>query len=293
MVTRLSAAGNRTTASESTYTEPVDIEAFLREGSAARGRRQHDLAQGLTHTVLPVFIHDETGRPSHLGSCVLVRLDGRQYAFTAGHVIRDARRAHLWAPPGHAKLEPLPYVTLLSSQAAETEVGDIDIGIVPLQAGSLGPFAQCRFLEDIDVEGTTLHNWIDNFYFVMGYPASHKQSAINHRRKKIHVRSFHLATNPPPTDLYEKERLDRSRHLIVEYDRKNTLVEGKRVVPPKPQGVSGGAILCIARADYAGPLVAIATEHRKQSRLLVGTRVRYFGQIAREFAATEPAEIFD
>jgi hypothetical protein len=94
---------------------------------------------------------------------VLVRLDGRHYAFTAGHVIKGAGRAHLWAAAGNAKLEPLPYVTLFSSQAAEGEVGDIDIGIVPLQSGSLGPFAQCRFLEDVDVEGTTLHNWADNF----------------------------------------------------------------------------------------------------------------------------------
>jgi hypothetical protein len=127
----------------------------------------------------------------------------------------------------------------------------------------------------------------------MGYPASNKQSEINHRRMKIQLRSFHLATNPPPTDLYEKERLDRSLHLIVEFDSKNTLVARKRVVPPKPQGISGGAILCIPRAGYTGPLVAIATEHRKQSHLFVGTRVRYFVQIARELAATEPAEIFD
>ena len=271
----------------------MDIEALLRESSTARGKRQHDLAESLTRTVLPVFIHDEMVRPSHLGSCVLVRLDGRHYAFTAGHVIRNARRAHLWAAAGNAKLEPLPYVTLFSSQAADGEVGDIDIGIVPLQAGSLGPFAQCRFLEDIDAEGTTQHNWVDNFYFAMGYPASHKQSEINHRRKKIHVRSFHLATNPPPNDLYEKEGLDRSLHLLVEFDHNDTVVERKKAVPPKLQGVSGGAILCISRASYTGPLVAIATEHRKHSRILVGTRVRYFVQIARGLTATEPAEIFD
>jgi hypothetical protein len=271
----------------------VDIDALLREGSATKGKRQHDLAEGLTRTVLPIFIHDEMGRPLHLGSCVLVRLDGRHYAFTAGHVIRDAQRAHLWAAAGNAKLEPLPYATLFSSEAAAGEVGDIDIGIVPLRAGSLGPFAECRFLDDIDDEGTTQHNWIDNFYFVMGYPASHKQSEINYRRKKIHVRSFHLATNPPQSDLYDKEGLDRSLHLLVEFDHNDTVVERKKAVPPNPRGVSGGAILCIARASYAGPLVAIATEHRKHSRILVGTRVRYFVQIARGLAATEPAEIFE
>jgi len=132
-------------------------------------------------------------------------------------------------------------------------VGDIDVGIVPLQSGSLGPFAQCRFLEDIDSEGTTQHNWLDNFYFVMGYPASRKQSEVNHRRKKIHVKAFHLATNPPPSDLHEKEGLDRSLHLLVEFDHKDTVVERKKVVPPKLQGVSGGAILCISRPVTLNP----------------------------------------
>src|ERR1035437_9517601 len=103
----------------------------------------------------------------------------------------------------------------------------------------------------------------------------------------------HRTTNPPPSDLYEKEGLDRSLHLLVEFDRNDTVVERKKVVPPKLQGVSGGAIHCISRASYAGPLVAIATEHRKRSRILVGTRVRYFVQIARGLTATEPEEIFD
>jgi len=87
----------------------------LRDSSAARGKRQHDLAESLRRTVLPVFIHDEMGKPSHLGSCVLVRLDGHHYAFTAGHVIRDARRARLCATAGNGRLEPLPYTTLFSN----------------------------------------------------------------------------------------------------------------------------------------------------------------------------------
>jgi hypothetical protein len=263
----------------------VDIEAFLRESSAARGKRQHDLAESLKQTVLPVFIHDETGRPSHLGSCVLVRLDDRHYAFTAGHVIEDAGGAQLWAAAANGKLERLPSIAQFSSANAD-EPGDIDIGIVALESGSLGPFAECKFLDDIDAEGTAEHHWSDNSYFVMGYPGSRKQSETNHRRRKIHVKSFHLASNPPPGDPYKTEGLDRCLHLLVEFDYKDTLVERKIVRPPKVQGISGGGIFCISDNSNTGPLIAIATEHRKRSRILVGTRVRYFVQIAREHART-------
>lgn len=271
----------------------MDLEALLQDSSASRAKRQHDLAESLSQTVLPVFVHDDTGKPAHLGSCVLVGLDGRYYAFTAGHVIKDAGSSHLWAAAGNAQLEPLPYITRFSSQAEDGELGDIDIGIIPLKSGSLGPFAQCRFLQDLDAEGKVEHQWPENFYFVMGYPASRSQSDTNHRRKKISVKSFHLATNPPPRDPYQKEKLSRAEHLAVDFDHKETVVERKKVVPPKLHGVSGGGIFCIRESSYTGPLVAIATEHRKRSCILVGTRVRYFVEVARELARTEPLEIFD
>ena len=271
----------------------MDIEALLHDNSRARAKRQHELAETLTQTVLPVFVHDERGRPSHLGSCVFVGLDGRHYAFTAGHVIKDAQSTHLWAAAGNGKLEPLPYITHFSSQAEDGELGDIEIGIVPLKSGSLGPFGEYRFLVDVDETGQVEHRWFENFYFVMGYPASRNQSDTNHRRQKIHVKSFHLATNPPPGDPYQKEKLSRTGHLLVEFDRKDTVVERKKAVPPKLQGVSGGGIFCISRSSNTGPLVAIATEHRKRSSMLVGTRVHYFVQIARELARTGPPEMFE
>jgi hypothetical protein len=89
------------------------------------------------------------------------------------------------------------------------------------------------------------------------------------------------------------EKLWRAEHLVEDFDHKDTVVERKKVVPPKLQGVSGGGIFCIWRSSNTGPLVAIATEHRKRSCILVGTRVRYFVQVARELARTEPLEIFE
>ena len=69
-------------------------------------------------------------------------------------VMSSGTRALLiFGHPGNAKLEPLPYLAQFSSQAEDGEVGDIDIGIVPLKSSKLGPFVQCRFLENVDTEG--------------------------------------------------------------------------------------------------------------------------------------------
>jgi len=271
----------------------VDIDALLGESSAARAKQQHDLAESLSQSVLPLFVYSETGRPVHFGSCVLVRVNGHHYAFTAGHVIKHAGSAHLWAAAANTKLEPLPYITQFASQAEDGELGDIDIGILPLKSGSLGPFAACRFLEDLDAEGKADHQWFENFYFVIGYPASRSQSDTDHRGKTIHVKIFHLATNPAPGNAYVEEKLSRAEHLLIEFDHRNTVVAQSKVVPPKLQGVSGGGIFCISRTRNIGPLIAIATEHRKRSSILAGTRVRYFVQAARELARTEPMDIFE
>jgi hypothetical protein len=258
-----------------------------------RAQLQHDLAESLNQTVLPVFIDDEKGRPEHWGSCVLVRLDGRHYAFTAGHVVKAVGSSHLWAAAENGKVEPLPYAKLYRRGADGDELGDIDMGIVPLKSGSLGPFARCRFLDDVDAEDKVEHRWSVNFYFVTGYPVSRSQSRIDHRSKRIDVKLFHLATNPPRGDPYEKELLSRAEHLVMEFDHKDTVVEGEKVNPPNLQGVSGGGIFCISRSSNTGPLVAIATEHRKSSRILVGTRVKHFVNFARELAAAQPPEIFE
>ena len=260
------------------------MEAILRDGAAQRAERQHQLADSLSQTVVPVFIHDEAGRPEHLGSCVLVALDGRHYALTAGHVLQDAGAAHVWAAAGNGRLEPLPYTDRFCSRADSGRLGDIDIGLMPLRSDGLGPFAQCKFLSDadLDAKGNAQYQLFSNFYFVMGYPASRNQSEVNHCGKKIKVKSFHLATNPPIEDLFEKEQLSKAEHLVVEFDHKDMEIERKRVTPPKLHGVSGGGIFCISCSNYEGPLVAIATEHRKQSRILVGTRIGYFVDAARQ-----------
>jgi hypothetical protein len=87
----------------------IDVDEILRasrHNSAERGRR---LAERLAHSVLPLFVKDARRRPDRIGSCVLVRVESRPYAFTAGHVLEAAGSSQLFASPGpKGKLLPLP-----------------------------------------------------------------------------------------------------------------------------------------------------------------------------------------
>src|SRR5580700_1317497 len=139
------------------------------------------LAERLAHSVLPLFI--ETGRgPDRIGSCVLVRVDSRSYAFTAGHVVEAAAGARLFASPGpQGKLLPLPY-TAANSAPRGAAGHDLDVGVLPLDDDALGSFAACTFLtgDEVDQNEEADNGGLLEFYFVFGYPASRTQVKISH-----------------------------------------------------------------------------------------------------------------
>lgn len=262
----------------------IDVDGIVstsRRNSAERGRK---LADQLAHSVLPLFIEDYQGRPDRIGSCVLVRPDSGAYAFTAGHVLEDAGSSQLFASPGPTvKLMPLPYTAAHSARKGPSGL-DLDVGVLPLDEGALGPFAQCGFLtgDEIDENDTADFNGFLEFYYVFGYPAARTQVKISHSLRHIKQRSFQLSTTPPEAEAYVRENISSSDHILLEFDHKDTVVEGRIVAPPKLQGLSGGAILRINRTTLERRLVAIAVEHRKSSRFIVGTRIKHFLNLARE-----------
>ncbi len=276
------------------YTESVDLGAILKNSAAVTAKRKKDLAERLTQTVLPLFLQDEKERPWPFASCVLARVEGHFYAFTAGHVLESVGSLSLWAPARTGKLELLPCSTGFITRS-KNPLEDLDIGLIPLHAASLGPFDGYAFLDEteIDKEGNATYAFLRNFYMVMGYPASPGQSKVNHPARKLNPRSFQLDTNPPLADLYEQEKLDKSIHILVEFDRNDIRIGGKKVSPPRLQGVSGGGIFCISHETHQGPLIAIATDHRMEARVVAGTRIRHFMERARRINRTAPPAIFE
>jgi hypothetical protein len=154
----------------------VDIEARLSEASARKSDEKRLLAKRLQESVMPLFVIDH-GKPERIGSCVLVCLDSKFFAFTAAHVIRNAASAHFFAPPegkGGTLLPLPPYTTHLSSQGRD---GDLDVGVLVLKEHQLGPFHQRAFLAgtQIDSNDRPDDQSLESYYFVLGYSASKTQ----------------------------------------------------------------------------------------------------------------------
>jgi hypothetical protein len=265
----------------------VDLQERLKEGAAQRSDEQRLLAERLQDPVVPLFIDDGAG-PDRIGSCVLVRLASDFFAFTAAHVVRDVGSALLLAPSEArgGRLLPLPPCTAhLNSSGRDN---DLDVGVLVLPAGQLGPFTQRVFLAGTDIDQDDLPDdqAPASFYFVLGYSASRTQVKVSHAERQIHQQSFHCTTSPVEASEYEQEGLSPAEHILLDFDHDEIVLGGKRIHPPKLQGVSGGGIFHISRETRQGPLVAIATQNRRRSRLIVGTRIRHFLTIVRQLKAT-------
>jgi hypothetical protein len=269
----------------------VDLRARLAEDLARRSEDKRLLAERLQESVVPLFIADGNGRPDRIGSCVLVRLDSEFYAFTAAHVITDAGTARLLAPAGGkgGKLLPLPPCTAHLWTTGNDN--DLDVAVLALPSRQLGCFQQRVFLSgsEIDQEDRPDDQGVASFYFVLGYSASRTQVQVDRVRRHIDQQSFHCCTGPISPAEYLQEQLPQADHIALDFDHKEIVIRGTRVTPPKLQGASGGGIFHISRETKQGPLVAIATQNRRSSRLIVGTRIKHFIAIARELKRHIPA----
>jgi hypothetical protein len=274
--------------------EGIDLQAQLAEASARRAEEQRQLAERLQESVVPLFMDDDQGRPDRLGSCVLVRLDSDYYAFTAAHVLRDVGSSRLSAPSTGkgGTLLPLPPSTGWLSPT--TSDNDLDVGVLALPASALGAFERRVFLTgpEIDQADQPDDTGFASSYFVLGYSASRTQVKISHERFQIEQKSFHCMTSPVDAAEYARENVSQSDHLLLDFDHKDIVVAKKRVTPPRLQGVSGGGVFRISRDTRQGPLVAIAARNLRNSRIIVGTRLKHFLSMAREMKATLPPNLF-
>lgn len=106
--------------------------------------------------------------------------------------------------------------------------------------------------------------------------------------RQIDQKSFHCLVSPVAAAEYLQEGVSQLDHLLLDFDHREIMIGGRRVNPPKLQGVSGGGVFHISRNTKQGPLVAIATQNRRNSGLIVGTRLKHFLAMVRELKATSP-----
>ena len=261
------------------------LEAIRAESLARSEERSTNLAHRLIRSVLPLFVMDERDHLERIGTCVLVRADGRLFLLTAGHELIDAGGQQLYAISGpKGRTVGLPPGRSLSHDG-ETE---IDVGVIPLPANSMSFFDGCTPIEDADINESYVvdHAIAKNSIFLIGYSASNSQIRVNHADKTVRQTSFQFTGLAEVEEIYEREELSVVHHLVVEFA--DVRRGSQPTIPPKLQGVSGGGMfhLVTRDPDATMELVSIATEHRHAPKLVVGIRIEHVLRLVRQLART-------
>jgi hypothetical protein len=220
--------------------------------------------------VLPLFVPDGN-RPKRLGCCVLVQLFGVHFVVTAEHVLRGTSDQPLFA--GRAGHNLIPMIGFTGYFPTSRGAEHLDIAVMPLTESDLARFGGLWFVPEVAVEddiGPHAPNSVHD-YIVYGYPESNSQVRVERQRRNVKQFSFTVHTTLAKADISFREGIDPEAHLALEFDRENVTVRGRRHTAPSPHGISGGAVF--HDVDGVLKLAGIMTEYRKNSRVLVATRM--------------------
>lgn len=211
---------------------------FANSGSAA--------GEILARSVIPLSIYNGQRRPQHVATGILLRVDGYHFLVTAGHAVVQTREQHLFAGFEGIKLQRVPALPRQASRVNVLEVDDLDIGLLPLPASGLGEFTRGTFLE---LDSLNVNEFPDPRrerapdYLVYGYSAARSQVRVDHKAKILHQTSFHLRTYASPMSSYIQHKLDPRRHLLLNHNPQDVLIDGQLRTMAQMKGVSGGAVI--------------------------------------------------
>jgi hypothetical protein len=246
-------------------------------------------------SVLPVFTR-ERERPDHIGTCLLIDIDGYPFVVTAGHVIEDLGRE----PNGRFTVAVGGRLLAILRARIVTKPDDpVDVGLIPLRREAAdylreagGVFLDSSMVDEAESgDGTDFANLLANTYLAFGFPASRSHSRIQHAQRKARIRGFPVRLTLAPQNCYGPDVSNR-HHILLDYDPREIVLEGRPVNPPALPGMSGGGLFRFARREPdTVRLVGLLIETHREHRIIVATRIAVVAFLARKLIAHHP-ELF-
>jgi hypothetical protein len=270
-------------------------DALIAERAGAAAQRL------VPRTVTPISVEDDRGRATPLGTCVLIEVDGHPFLVTAGHVVDVAGGRSLQVAGYIERTESVdvpPSRIFRTHRPSSSGADALDLAVVPVGGSNrrrFFPGAMFLSAEAIDPGDEPDYADVESFnqYFVVGYPASRSLVRVSHPAKHIHFTSFQVTAYASPVEAYRVEELNRAAHLLLKYDHRRQSIAGVSTNPPRLQGLSGGGVFRFASPSPACRLVAIATEHRRPTRVLVATKIAHALTLARQVINEGDSKLLD
>jgi len=259
-----------------------------------------DLANGLRNFVSPLYVADKHGRPTLIGSGVLMQINQKRFLLTAGHVLDWNKDTTFYAPDDDNTLIELtsPSGTKIVPPQHDRIHDHLDVAFIELETKYFTGLSSYKFLEIVNANGNDAPN-TRKLYGFIGYPSSKAKARTD--ISKVRPIPFLYYSRSIDHREYEQLGFSPRSHVIIRFDpEKVRSSDGNVHRFPSPYGMSGGGVWLLA--DLSGPLkaesfeptlVGIATEYHKDEGILVSTKLSVLFEMLRaaypELSDTIPA----
>lgn len=230
-------------------------------------------------SLVPIFVeHLSSGKIEQVGTGIFIEFQGAPFLFTAAHVTDIAEYGSLMAPTkgGISVIDGyMAYVDLLPGSIREEDTVDIAYFRLGSEfARSLLAYfkplhqSRCEIIQNIAEPG---------IYSICGYPASKA-------RQKDGFFSSEFASYrglSAKTETYKELALSCESSIIIHFRKKNAIspLDGKKINPLSPRGVSGGGIFAwpsgyeLSNDWSLTRLVGIFHTYKERKSVMIGTNL--------------------
>ena len=188
-------------------------------------------------SVVPLYSADEEGEPVFQATGTLVRLGERRFVVSAAHVFDRLRGGVHLLIPGRAR-EALgrPHFTSIAGPRGERHLDMLDIGFCELTGDEAASLDDETFVHIGDADPVLGRNWAHRCLLI-GYPEK-SQTRVAELSVYRHEQTYYSA--PEISDsVYRRSRLNRERHVGVEFDRRKIAGPVGKGGKPMFHGMSG------------------------------------------------------
>ncbi|MHB1587912.1 MAG: hypothetical protein ACYCRH_12980 [Acidiferrobacteraceae bacterium] len=238
-------------------------------------------------SVRPVYGNSASNpRPEHIGSCLLLEIDGVPLVVTAAHIL-DQRTQYTLYIAGRAgtRLVPLrggvTVSTLKWEEGRSSDHFDTAMWIPPDQA--VKRLGAVTFLNDARISPIRQPS-ADRLYTALGLPVSRNKKAVDHVTRSISPRaSMYTAPVDGMPELASPLRVTGCDHLFLRFETRSFTGDGACENTFGPRGLSGGPLLDLgdftSTESYArdptgsARLAGMVIEYHREYHALVSVRI--------------------
>jgi len=243
--------------------------------------------------VRPLFHEDyDRNRPAPFGSCVLFRIGDEHFILSAAHVLDWLSTDVVYVGNGTEmiQLESGQLFTSKIPAGGGRKDDRIDIGVFPLTKSVWSQISGDDFLEIADIDVNEFAEDPQRFYIGLGFPI--EGALYGESEPYLRFPGISTTGKSKPDKFEELKEFSPRTHILVEYDHDWMAVGDTYGVPPKLEGMSGGALFRFDSVTKPGAkdfLVGILIEQRSDQRIIVATQMSFIVEaIRRGFPETDP-----